>query len=172
MAYVTPRVWVFSESITAAKLNEISSTLNYLASPPSCRAYKTSSPSINNATWTTVSFEQNRHDNASIHSPGGSSFVAVMAGVWELKSCFEFATNGTGSRGVRCLNGATEIGKVEGPAQSTTARNMNLAVPDIKCNLGDSLTWQVIQNSGAGLALNAQTDYASVASARWAGFGT
>lgn len=173
MAYVTPRVWVVSESITAAKLNEISSTLNFLASPPACRAYKTSAPSINNATWTAITFEQNRFDNAGIHTPNTNAFVAVTAGVWDFKGNIEFASNATGTRGLRATyNNSNVQAWVERPANNGVPSELNLACPDLKLVIGDVMRLECVQNSGGGLVLQNVTDYSAVASMSWRGFGT
>lgn len=89
--------------------------IGYQANPstfPSARVYNNAAISVANNTLTALTFNSERHDNASIHdtSSNTSRLTVPQAGVYDVAATIAFAANATGQREVAFkLNGATFI---------------------------------------------------------------
>lgn len=69
MAYAAPRTWASGDKPTAAQFNQdIRDNVSFLANPPACRVYHSTTQSLTDATETTLVFDSERYDTNSMHS--------------------------------------------------------------------------------------------------------
>ena len=77
------------------------------------KAYNSAAQSINNTTWTTLTFDSENFDSATMHSTSSntSRITVPIAGTYHIMAHIVFDVNGTGRRIVQVLkNGNTYSG--------------------------------------------------------------
>lgn len=104
MAVPTAPDWSASELITEAKLDSISTVLNFLLAPPRCYAYKTGSGAIAAGTWNALNLDAEAYDSGGLHdnTTNNSRVTATEAGLYCVFAQVRFAGVG-GTAGVRGL---------------------------------------------------------------------
>src|SRR3972149_10227706 len=103
MAWTTPKNWEDNELVTAEKLNtHPRDNLKFLYPPSVVRVYNNASISINNATWTALTFNAERFDADDLHesvtNPG--RLTCKIAGKYLIFGHVVFDSNGTGYRAI------------------------------------------------------------------------
>lgn len=176
MAVPVPPDWATPETITEAKLDSISTVLNYLLAPPRCYAYKSASGNLADSTWDAVNFGAEAYDSGSMHdnSTNTSRVIATESGLYCVAVSIEFAANATGSRriqvrknaGANVANGTQlrfiVVNAVTGGGNETTVASTF----DTQLVAGDYVEVFAHQTSGGILAVNA-TIAGSFMSIRW-----
>lgn len=133
---------------------------------PSCRVYRSSAQSIPNASQTTLSFSNVRHDTLAGISPMWAAsdptrVVIATPGLYLASVCVEFDGNATGERAVALFDTASnqffaveERGAVAGDSTDVTCSSGPFYVA-----AASSFQVYVYQNSGAALNVNAVPAY-------------
>lgn len=99
-----PRTWTVGELLTASKLNtDLRDGMNFLLSPPRTLLHKTASQSVNNTTWTVLTWNSEQYDNDGGHSnsTNNSRYTAQTAGWFTFTANILWASSG--ERGARFL---------------------------------------------------------------------
>lgn len=113
MAYTTPRTWATNDAISAARLNQdLRDNVSFLATPPSCRVYKSGALAHAGGGTEYVTFTLERFDTDTMHDPSSntSRITAKTAGKYLIGGHVEFAAGVTGQRGLSIRHqGATTI---------------------------------------------------------------
>ena len=120
-------------------------------------AYRTSSQSIANATWTTVTFQSEYADEASIWSGGAPTEFAIPAGKtwWQMHVFAYWASSAAGLRGVRITNPGVTVAygpEVTVPTASNGQPGLYTSPPILASGV-TSVVVQVYQDSGGSLNL-------------------
>lgn len=165
------RVWIPGETITASDLNTyLRDWMLFLLRQPCVKATKNANQSVNNDTWTAVTFPTESFDNDTMHSTvsNTSRITFTRAGLYVVGAGVRFATSGTGSRReVRIVvNGPGSPG-TEGAiaydhqVPGNGSINVFVNVPTLhRFNAGDFAEVYVRQNSGGALnVLSSQTAF-------------
>jgi len=123
-----------------------------------CKAYKSASATLSNATATTVTWNSEYFDTDAIHdtSTNASRFTvpAGKAGKWQLSITLAYDSNSTGYRMIRVLkNGAFFNVNVFAPANGDETHSSHTDIFNL--SVGDYMETQAYQNSGGNLALQA-----------------
>lgn len=118
IAFTTPATAVSGTVLTASHLNTyVRDNVAWIATDsPSCRAYKSGTQSISDNTATSVTYDSERYDNASMHSTSSSTDrITVPSGAggkYLFGTYVSWAADVDGYREVLILqNGATTVGK-------------------------------------------------------------
>jgi hypothetical protein len=153
--------WGASETITEAKLDSISTVLNFLLAPPCCYAYKTANGSLAHATWDALSLNAEAYDSGGIHdnASNNSRLVAPESGLYEVKGNITFDINTNGIRGINIRKNAASV-QTAGtslimltPDANGTSETRVFASVDHQMTAGDYLETFGYQNSGGGLSV-------------------
>ena len=109
------------DTLTETIWDQLVSDLNFIGGANgsySCRAYHDANQSINNATLTALSFNQERYDTDTMHSTSSntSRITFTTAGKYHVEGNISYDANATGERfaGIR-LGGTTYIARVHTP---------------------------------------------------------
>ncbi len=119
----------------------------------SASVYHNTAQSINNSTWTILSFNSERWDNGDFHSTSTnpSRLTCNRDGKYELWAKVEFTSNSTGYRAAMFYkNGSSFTVYVTQPAINGTSTIVNVSFP-FDCVEGDYWELRVFQNSGGSL---------------------
>lgn len=129
----------------------------------SARVYNTGNLSINNTTFTDLTFDSERWDDAAFHSTSSNTarLTIPQPGRYAIGACVRFAVNATGHRQVRLLvDGSTEIARVSQMAVTTGSIATMMEVFSVsELGAGQYVTVQVYQDSGGALNVEAQGNY-------------
>jgi hypothetical protein len=175
LAIPTVRDWTATEIVTEAKLDEISTALNFLLAPPRCYAYKTANGSLAHATWDALSLNAEAYDSGGIHdnASNNSRLVAPETGLYEVKGNITYDINTNGLRGLNIRKNAasvqtagTSLIMLTPDANGTSETRVSSSV-DHQMTAGDYLEIFAYQNSGGGLAVMGGTAGLSFLSIRW-----
>lgn len=165
------------EVVTAARLKTYSQD-NPLAlyNAPSCRVRNTAALTIANGTLTTLTFDAERHDNASIHSTSSNNSRLVVpagwGGVWLISANIEWAANAAGHRAVVLLvNGADRIADESKLSIGAIVMGQRVGGDQYKLAAGDYVEVQVYQNSGGNLNVDASAKYSPEFAMTWLSAG-
>lgn len=163
MAYVTPRTWVTGELVTAAEMNQdVRDNISALANPEACRAYHNTTQSVTDNTDTTVAFNTESYDTASIHSTvtNNSRFTLPKAGLWEFDWNVQFAADTDFLILYHYLrkNGTTKIWDQRSHETNILNDTRELAgFTTKKLALNDYVELRVYQDNGSNNAVNLST---------------
>jgi hypothetical protein len=168
------RDWGATETITEAKLDEISTALNFLLAPPRCYAYKSADGSLANTTWDAINLGVEAYDSHAMHdtSVSNSRITAAESGLYNVTAHLTFATNSAGVRGLdirknanAVQTGGTDLALVIIAGNGTTEARL-IATVDVQLVAGDYCEVFAYQSSGG--ALNVLGGAANTfLSARW-----
>lgn len=160
MAYQTPRTWTAGETVTAALMNQdVRDNVSFLANPPTVRVRQTTTQSLTNVTWTTITFTTeswdstgDMHDNAT----NNSRLTAPVAGKYWVYGCVAFTSNGTGDRlvGIR-TNSSGANPPNQGATFARAAGGLNTHVQfatEVSLSAGGYVELVAYQSSGGALS--------------------
>ena len=159
MAVPSAPDWAASETITEAKLDSISTVLNYLLSPPRAYAYKSADGALATSTWDVISLGVEAYDSHSAHSTttNDSRLVAPESGLYTIKAHSAFDINASGIRGLNIRKnaagvqtGGTDLVMVIIAGNGTTQARPIAAV-DAQLVAGDYIELFCYQSSGGPL---------------------
>ena len=126
---------------------------------PSCHIARSTNQSIDTATWTTLLFNSEEHDNAAMHNTTSNTdrITIPSDGIYAMGAYAIFAANGTGTRSLQVsLNNATPgsgaILQTEIDGLASLAVYFNV-MGTRTLSGGDILRCDVWQNSGGALNL-------------------
>lgn len=125
------------------------------------RVHNAGDQSINNETWTTLTFDSERFDTDTIHSTSSNTgrLTAKTAGKYTIYATVTFANNATGRRIVRFrFNGSTVIAEV-GEQGLDNAEVDTVISALYEFAVDDFVEVQAWQSSGGGLAIKANSNY-------------
>jgi hypothetical protein len=111
LAIPTVRDWTATEVVTEAKLDEISTALNFLLAPPRVYAYKSADGALANAAWGALNFNAESYDSHAAHdnTTNNTRLVAPEAGLYTVKAHTRFAAHATGARGINIRKNANAV---------------------------------------------------------------
>jgi hypothetical protein len=175
LAIPSVRDWSATETITEAKLDEISTALNFLLAPPRCYAYKTASGALASATWDEINFGAEAYDSHAAHdnSTNNSRLVAPESGLYTIKAHLTFATDSAGIRGLDIRKNAAGV-QTAGtdldfrilPGNGTTQTRIGASV-DAQLTAGDYVEVFAYQNTGGALNVEGNNIADTYLSFRW-----
>lgn len=138
----------------------------------SAKAHNTGTESINNITWTPVTFdsETGGWDTDSIHSTSSNTdrFTVPRPGKYLVMGEVYWAANATGFRAMRVTVGGTQKSEDYRINLVATAFTMNHAW-QVNCAANDIIRIEVYQNSGGALNITNVSDYGISASVTFLG---
>jgi hypothetical protein len=176
LAIPTVRDWTATEIVTEAKLDEISTALNFLLAPPRCYAYKSGSGALANAAWGDINFGAEAYDSHGAHdnSTNNGRLVAPESGLYTIKAHLTFALNANGIRGLDIRKNAagvqtagTDLAFIIIAANGTTQTRL-IASVDAQLTAGDYCECFAYQNSGGALNVEGANIADTFLSFRWA----
>lgn len=155
MATVPPiRTWT-NETLTAAKMNEISSMLDFLRDCDGglCRAFPAATQSIASSTDIAIDFASaspNLDTMWSISNP--SRITANTAGWYAVAGVVAFAANSTGGRFGKMKRNGTTLRAASVPALASPVETfIDMALRIVYLDVGQYLELFAWQNSGGSL---------------------
>lgn len=159
MAIPFVRDWLSTDIISEAKLDEISTALNYLLAPPRAYAYKTADGALANTTWDAINLGAEAYDSQALHDnvTSNSRLTAPESGLYNITAHLTFATNSGGVRGLdirknanAVQTGGTDLALVIIAGNGTTEARL-IATVDVQLVAGDYCEVFAYQSSGAPL---------------------
>jgi hypothetical protein len=159
LAVPTAPDWGASETITEAKLDSISTVLNFLLAPPRVYAYKTADGALANAAWNALNFNAESYDSHAAHdnATNNTRLVAPEAGLYTVKAHTRFAAHATGARGINIRKNANAVQTAGTDVFFTYSLPSSGSVGyvfgsvDVQLAAGDYLESFAWQNSGGAL---------------------
>ena len=126
----------------------------------SCRIYNSAAQTIGNASWTTLTFDNESFDTDSMHSTVTNTgrITVPEDGVYLLIHTVGFTSNSTGFRATRFIkNGTTNFfgNSIDGTNGNTCTA---VGTTILSLSASDYVTVQVYQNSGGDLDVLARDD--------------
>lgn len=126
------------------------------------RVYRTTSQSINNVTWTAISFDAEQFDNDTIHEgvTNPTRLTCKTAGVYQITGHANFAPNATGTRHISIrIGGATFIALQSSPNLGV-GNGINFSITTIwEMAVNDYAELCVYQDSGGALNIQGASRY-------------
>lgn len=177
MAYTTDRSWVDGEIVTKVLFNRyLRDNMKWLSTDkPMYRGYMSTAISHSDTTYTDITNDTERFDNAGMHSTTtNTQRVTVQlngAGKYLVGASLGFVANATGElRGLRLKINATEKRETNGgPVDATlTARVSTCELESLA--VSDYFIYQGVQDSGGSLDTLTSTSYSSEVWGIWVGF--
>jgi hypothetical protein len=175
MAYSSPATVVTATTITSTWGNSVKAATDYLANPPACRVYHSTTQSAANATATTLSFNSERYDTNTMHDTvtNNSRITMTTAGLYLVTAHVAFAANATGQRDLYLqVNATTYIAMHTNPTIGAGGETFLSVATVFKFAASDYIIARVFQNSGGALNVNGSSlAYGCEMSATWVGLG-
>jgi len=174
LAWTPPKTWSVGDVLTAADLNAyVRDNAKWLGTDkPHCRVRNSANIShTSTGNYQALTFDSERVDVGAMHdtstNTGRLTVPAGGGGFYQVGGCIEFASNGTGRRGIQVrLNGTTVIARQE--AQAISANDHPLTISTVyQLAAGDYLELLGFQSSGANLNMLASSAYAPEFWAHW-----
>jgi hypothetical protein len=173
--YSTPPNFAAGAILTEANLDTLSDDISFLANPPTCHVYNSST--ISHATsgaWQALTFNSERFDTDTMHSTSANTgrITFTTAGKYDAGGNVEFAASAVaGVRGLRILlNGVTELAKILVPAVTTgsnvTTLSVRLPAP-YQFAAGNYIELHAYQDTGGALNMTVVGNYAPSFGAIW-----
>lgn len=140
--------------------NYIKTNINNLIVPPACTLHNSSSISVSNGGFNTLTFDNEDIDTDGMHSTVSNTGRITIAttGIYILTASIQWAANATGKRVLLLyVDGTDDYGRLEIPAVTgggTTSMTIN-SVPR-QLTAGQYAECWVFQDSGGALDINAQ----------------
>jgi hypothetical protein len=124
---------------------------------------RTNAQSIPNNAYTAIVWDTVNEDRMLANGATGDEILMRRAGVYTFRSVAGFAANGTGIRGIRITKNGTEIpgSKDSRPTFAGGVIHCSTGV-DVRCNIGDIIRVEVLQDSGGALNLQAGESFVRV----------
>ncbi len=175
MAIPTVRDWGATESITEAKLDEISTALNFLLAPPRSYAYKSSNGALANTTWDALNLTAEAYDSHAAHdnATNNTRLTAPEPGLYNITAHVTFDINSAGIRGLdirknaaAVQTGGTDLALVIIAGNATTEARL-IATVDHQLTASDYVEVFAYQSSGASLNVLGGAAALSFLSFRW-----
>ncbi len=113
--------------------------------------------SIPNNAYTAIAWNGERTDTDGVHAAGSSQVVITQAGLYSISPSATFVNNATGVRAIQLLLNGSVLRNVGVGAVSGFGTTIQTPTLYVQCVVGDILTVEVYQNSGAALNLAAAT---------------
>lgn len=166
MSWTTPPTWSADTIVASSDLQLVSDDLTYLKAQTDAlgasavKLNRTSAQSIPDNTWTAVTWNNQIGDLGGYWSSGTDIVVPsdFPAGVstyfYDVPVVAVFATNATGSRGVRTLLNGTVVEQYSIGAPSADPAVLSFPTSIFEVAEADVITVEVLQNSGGALNLN------------------
>lgn len=157
MAAITrPYAWASGSIHTGTRDDQDHDAILLAQDPPGCLVRRTTTQSINNTTFTSITFNSEVTDNDGMFSASSTDVTIQHDGYYVAVYGIDWATNTTGSRVIDILQNAVAIpeGSKELPAGGTGNHKDTGAVV-FTATTSDVIRMQVWQNSGG--ALNVDT---------------
>jgi hypothetical protein len=176
----SPKTWDVGEVVDDDLLNaELKATSEFFLTQPSLLVSRSNSQSINNASWTPVTWNTTYYDSDAMH-PGNSDTVTVVtAGIYDIRAVAMWTANVTGGRGISvdhnnpgttviARGGALSSGSSPGEGDENTITTVQTATMRALA-VGDTIKVFVWQESGGALNLlgDATANLWSFLSVRW-----
>jgi hypothetical protein len=167
--------WGASETITEAKLDSISTVLNFVMNPPRCYAYKSANGSLASANWDALSLTAESYDSHAAHdnSTNNTRVSFPETGLYAIKANITFDVNTNGIRGLNIRKGAagvqtagTDLIMLTPDANGTSQTRVTASV-DHQATAGEYAEIFAYQNSGGGLSVLGGGAGLSFLSIRW-----
>lgn len=170
MPYSSPSTQATGQVGTAAYANSLKAATDFLANPPSSIARRAANQSIANATWTLITFDtEDRDTDAMFTTASGNRITIVTAGLYHVQFRAGFIPNTVGDRLTQICKGVVaDTNSFARSAFKPTGTDATDTISgDIPLIAGDTLSFQVYQNSGGALNTEASIYGQPRASARW-----
>jgi hypothetical protein len=163
------------DEILASWGDDVRAALSFLANPPACRVYRsTTQTGIASSTKTAITFNSERYDTDGMHNTASdtSRITVNTAGLYLITAHMAFGNNTTNDRAcIIRLNGVTEIAD---DFRRTLAGGdwviFSIALT-YKFVVGDFVEMIAWQNSGVALDVQASGNMTPEFSATWVGRG-
>lgn len=133
-----------------------------------------SSPTLTNAVFTTVAATTKDFDTHSAYNTGTGAYTIPVSGKYAVGGTFRTsAFNASASVIVSVLKNGTSVGNNAVPTIAGTANNWTGEIYTLlDCAAGDTISFQVFQNSGANQTLDTNADYSFIEFSRLSGSAT
>lgn len=150
-----PTNWNPNHAPTAAELAQIIAAIKLAQDPPCCIVRRATGQSINNTTFTNVSFDTEVVDNANMFTPTSTNITIRYDGYYLVTVGANWASSATGLRVQEPqLNGVT-IDGTEWENPSSAAADTRFGTGNLfSAVVGDVLTVRVWQNTGGAFTLD------------------
>lgn len=180
MPYTTPTTITTGQLVTASLMNnEWIENIKFLANPPACRVYHNANQSIPDNTDTTLAFNSERYDTASMHdNVTNNSRITIPATGLYIVTFHADVAGGTDYVNIHALvrlNGTTTV--AVGTKTSTAGSGGSIALVNIatvyKFTAADYIEVRMNQDNSANAARNVlvAANYSPEFSATWIGLG-
>lgn len=169
--YTTVPSKISGETFTLTNWStHVRDNINNLIVPPSVRAYRSTTQSITNSAFNSISFDGDRWDSDSMWSNASPTRITInTTGVYLVGCSVYWATNSTGIRTLRIMvNATTAIGYNEINA-GVSAGPGQVINSIYNFTAGDYITFDVFQTSGGSLDLASGSAYSPEGWAAWLG---
>lgn len=133
----------------------------YIGDLQAARVYRSSTQSVNNISWTAITFDSETRDDGGFHSTSSNTdrMTAPATGWYQISANIEFVASSTGSRMVRFyLNGTTEIARAALASIATYSTFVPLTAT-YYLTASDYVTCDVFQDSGGSLNVGTSSFY-------------
>lgn len=174
MAYSAPHTWGAGDYPTAAYFNqEIRDNVSFLANPPTCRVFRSTTQTLTTGVAAAIAFDSERFDTDTMHSTVSNTerITFTTAGVYVVTGILTYASNATGNRVTYIrINGAASLGYDLRAAVSGDTTNA-IVTTTYKFAAADYVELIGIQNSGGNLLTGSTGNYGAEFSAAWVGLG-
>jgi hypothetical protein len=150
-----PTNWNPNHAPTAAELAQVIAAIKLAQDPPCCIVRRSSAQSINNTTFTDVSFNTEVVDNANMFTPTSTTITIRYDGYYLITVGSNWASSATGIRvHLPLLNGVV-IDGIEWENPSSAAADTRFTTGNmISAVAGDTVGVQVWQNTGGAFNLD------------------
>jgi hypothetical protein len=179
MALIVPTNRTAGEFIEPDDWNQdIVANITFLANPPACRVYNNANISISDISLTTVTFNSERYDTASMHSTSSltSRITIPVAGLYLVTFNGHFVARNDYFQiyaDLR-LNGTTTIATHNIGSFNGISMSPDIQVHTVyKFAANDYVEARIYQDNNAGAAANLETqaNFSPELSATWLGLG-
>lgn len=173
MPFVLPADPADGDVAPASWGDDVRNSLNFLANPPACRAYRTAALTLSSGVVTPVGMDQERFDTDTMHSTvtNNSRITFNTAGLYVVGGCLTFLTGG--GSGARLLgiyvNGGTKIVEA-GPTATTATHGVNVMTA-YNFTAGQYIELYAYEDGGANVAVNIAAAISPELWAVWVGNG-
>lgn len=158
MANYSKQTWIDDNPaypLSAARMGVMEDGIYDAHYRPTVRAFNSANIAVGSASWTSLTFDSEAFDNATMHSTSSntSRLTSTVSGIYLVGATVHFAANATGTRQLRLYqNGATVVAR---NATSSTLSGSVVTVLEITAlvNLpsGNYVEVQAYQDSGGSL---------------------
>lgn len=166
MAWTNPRTWSDGLVVTGAIMNtEVRDNLNFLHGPPAAKATQSTGTNVPDITWTTINFDAEAWDNASMHSTATntSRLTPTAAGKYLIVAQVGWSSTSVTVAGARLtFNGVTTvIGQQSVNTSTSVGPYVNLSTVYAFNGSSDYVVVQGYQDSSGSLTTNTGATFLS-----------